>query len=48
MRIEPAQRVGVPAFRAARVEQKIVKIPENEIVVALGRSQAICRRQRRS
>ena len=38
--IEPAQRIGVPAFRAARVEQKIVKVPEHEIVVALGQSQA--------
>ena len=28
------------AFRAARVEQEIVKIPENEIVVALVRPQA--------
>ena len=34
----------MPAFGAARVEQKIVKVPENEIVVALGRSQpAACR-----
>ena len=38
--INSAQRVGVPAFRAARVEQKIVKVPENEVVVTLGRSQA--------
>ena len=38
MRINPAQRVGVPAFRAARVEQKIVKIPEDEVVVAFGRA----------
>ena len=30
----------MPAFRAARVEQKIVKVPENEVVVALGRSEA--------
>ncbi len=36
--INAAQRVGVPAFRAARVEQQIVKVPENEIVVALVRS----------
>src|SRR3984893_10557594 len=40
MRINSAQRVGVPAFRAARVEQKIVKVPKNEVVVALGRSKA--------
>ena len=38
--INPAQRVGVPAFRAARVEQKIVKVPKNEVVVTLGRSEA--------
>ena len=30
--IKSAQRVGVPAFRAARVEKKIMKIPKNEIV----------------
>ena len=30
----------MPAFRAARVEQKIVKVPKNEVVVALGLSQA--------
>jgi len=29
-----------PAFRAARVEQKIVKVPKDEVVVALGRSKA--------
>src|ERR1700752_3779457 len=40
MRINSAQRVGVPAFRAARVEQKIVKIPKNEIVITLGRPKA--------
>src|SRR6201993_3625343 len=40
MGINSAYRVGVPAFRAARVEQKIVKIPKNEIVIALGRSKA--------
>jgi len=39
--IEPAQRIGLPALGAVRMEQKIVKIPENEIVVALGRPQAI-------
>ncbi len=37
--INSAQRVGVPAFRAAGVEQQIVKVPKNEIVVALFRSQ---------
>src|SRR5689334_13701241 len=40
MGIKSAHRVGVPAFRAARVEQKIVKIPKNEIVIALGRPKA--------
>ncbi len=30
----------MPALRAARMEQKIVKVPENEVVVALSRSQA--------
>ena len=29
----------MPARRAARVEQQIVKIPENEVVIALGRPQ---------
>ena len=28
----------MPAFRAARVEQKIVKVPKNKVVVTLGRS----------
>ena len=36
MWIKPAHRVGVPAFGAARVEQKIVKIPDDEVVVAFG------------
>ncbi len=40
MGINSAHRVGVAASRAARVEQKIVKIPKNEIVIALGRSKA--------
>ena len=30
----------MPAFRAARVEKKIVKIPKNEAVVTLGRTEA--------
>ena len=38
--INSAQRIGVSAFRAARVKQKIVKVPKNEVVVAFGRSQA--------
>jgi len=33
----------MPAFRAARVEKKIVKIPENEIVVTLSRSEPAIR-----
>ena len=41
IRISAAQRIGVPALRAARVENKIVKIPKNEIVVALGRAKAL-------
>ena len=44
MGINSAHRVGVPAFRAARVEQKIVKIPKNEIVIALGRSKGLAGR----
>src|SRR5262249_30760408 len=35
IRIDSAQRIGVSAFRAARVKQEIVKVPENEVVVAL-------------
>ena len=30
----------MPAFRAARVKKKIVKVPKNEVVVTLGRSEA--------
>ena len=30
----------MPAFGAAGVEQKIVKVPEHQIVVAFGRAQA--------
>ena len=40
IRSNRAQRVGVPALRAARVEQQIVKVPKDEVVVALARSQA--------
>src|SRR4029077_10871934 len=40
VRINSAQRVGVPASSAARVEQKIVKVPQDEIVVTFGRSNA--------
>src|SRR5262249_61411600 len=37
IRIDSAQRIGVSAFRAARVKKEIVKVPENEVVVPLGR-----------
>src|ERR1700730_2443044 len=40
IRIHSAQRVGLPACGAARVEQKIVKVPKHEVVVALCRSEA--------
>src|SRR6516165_282997 len=33
--IKSAERIGLAALRAARVEQKIVKIPEDEIIVTL-------------
>src|SRR5580698_9837374 len=39
--IGPSQRIGMPALGAARVEHKIVKVPQHEGVVALGRPQAI-------
>ena len=38
MRIGSAERIGVPTFRAARVEEKIMKVPNNEAVVTLGHS----------
>ena len=41
MGIKPAQRVGLPAFRAVGMEQKIVKVPENEVVVAFRRPKAV-------
>ena len=41
VRISAAQRVGVAALGAARVEHKIVEVPQHEGVVALGRPQAI-------
>ena len=37
MRIGAAERVGVPAFGAAGMEKQIVKVPDNQIVIALGR-----------
>ncbi len=39
IRIKPAQRIGVPARRAARMEQKIVEVPQDQVGVALGRPQ---------
>src|SRR3974390_2746730 len=41
IRINATQRVGVTAFCAARVEQKIVEVPKNEVVVTLGQSEAL-------
>ncbi len=38
--VNPAQWVGVPALRAACVEQEIVKVPKNECVIAFGRPQS--------
>ena len=40
MRIGSTHRIGMPALRAARVKEDIVKVPENEVVVALRRPQA--------
>ena len=45
MQIEPAQRVGMPAFGAAGVKQQVVKIPENQAAVALGWPQAVAARR---
>jgi len=44
MRIKSARRIGVSAFRAACMEQEIVEVPEHEVVVALGRSEAAAAR----
>src|SRR5450631_2639099 len=41
MGIKPAQRVGLSALRAVGVEQEIVKVPKHEVVVALGRPEAL-------
>ena len=41
MRIDPAQGIGVPTLRAARMEEKIMKVPESEAVVTLGQSKRI-------
>ncbi len=43
MRISSAHRIGMPPFGAARVEQKIVKIPQHQVVIALGPAQAAFR-----
>ena len=39
--IEPSQWVGLPAFRAVGVEQKIMKVPKYEVFVPLARPAAI-------
>src|SRR5580704_4411098 len=41
IRVGATQRIGVPAFGAARMENEVVKIPKNEIVVALGRAKTL-------
>jgi hypothetical protein len=38
IRIGSAQRIGVPTFRAARVEEEVVKVPKNEAVIAFAQS----------
>src|SRR5262249_5016666 len=40
MRINTANRIGMPALGAARMEEEIVKVPKDQIVVAFRRSQA--------
>ena len=40
MRIDPAERIGLPPLRGVGVEQKVVKVPHHEVVVAFGRPQA--------
>ena len=37
--IKSADRIGVSAFCTAGVEQKVVKVPKNEVVVTLRRSE---------
>ena len=37
--IESAERIGLPAFGRVGVKQKIMKVPEHEVVVALGRAE---------
>ncbi len=39
--IKSPKRIGLPAFRAVGVKQKIVKIPEHEVFVTLVRPAAI-------
>src|SRR5260370_36705083 len=41
MGIKPAQRIGLPAFGAAGMKQKIVKVPEHEMVVAFAGPEAV-------
>ena len=38
IRIDSAQGIGVPTLRAARMEEKIVKVPKNELLVTLGQA----------
>ena len=37
--ISPTHRISMPAFGRARVEQEIVKVPQHEVAVSLGRAQ---------
>ena len=39
--VQSAERIGLPSLRAARVEYKVVKVPEDEIITALGRSKIL-------
>ncbi len=39
VRINSAERVGMPTFRAVRMEQEVVEVPKSEVVVALSLSE---------
>src|SRR3984893_16842612 len=41
MRIESALRIGMPSLHAARMEKKIVKVPQHEIAIPFRRAQRI-------
>src|SRR5271154_4060586 len=41
VRIMPAHWIGVATLGTARMEEKIVKVPKDEIVVAFGRPQPL-------